>query len=171
MLLSHALCALAWLRSPIALSQMIRWAEEKPSWSALLHIPPHAYATVAGYEIVDGGIRDLTLPHAFRMVPVEATEAVDVSLLVDDPEAQACPHCAQPATMLYRLEMGTVREPIPRLVPICLQCTGLTKMPPRPAPLRARATCSSTRFRCSAAVRLRGLPTQRAISHNSALCR
>ena len=126
LLLDHALSALAWTRSSRVIEAMVSWSESPPEWSSLLAIPAHAYARVAGFEIESGAVRELTLPHAFELVPSEnSVGAGSVDLFESQATGLTCPRCAQPATVLARLDragLPELRGRIPNEVLTCVEC-------------------------------------------------
>ena len=126
LLLDHTLCALAWARSPRAIEAMMGWARERPSWSKALHIPPDAYARVAGFEIKAGTVRELTLPGAFKLVPTDEMGAAErVELFARESSGLQCGRCLRPATVLTQFDSTSLPELqgiVPSTVVTCLEC-------------------------------------------------
>jgi hypothetical protein len=128
LLLFHTLSALAWTRSPRALAAMTAWRASPPVWSDMLHWAPHRYAMAAGYEIDDGGVRDLVPGVALKLSPCNVGHAgtLQVALFEPDTSEQPCPRCRRPATVLLRVGVGSAPEVGAseqlRPVPTCLDC-------------------------------------------------
>ena len=137
-LLNHTLCALAWARSRRAIETMMGWSKDRPSWSKMLHIPPDAYARVAGFEIEAGTVRDLTLPRAFKLVPTdEMGAAKQIDLFAQESSGLPCARCTRPATVLAQFDMTgfpELRGIVPSKVLTCLECAPYATVFVRPNP-------------------------------------
>ena len=95
LLLNHLLTCVAWAGNQAAQKAFARWKAETPVWVSDLHVPPEAYAAVAGWELTAAGTRrDLFTRTAFPLVaPGTAPDVLGVT--VGTPSKQTCPWCSR----------------------------------------------------------------------------
>lgn len=102
---NHLLLCMAWAGNAEVQKAFSRWRESPPAWAADLHVPPHAYADEAGWELTpDGQRRDLF----FRTVRplVKSGDAANslVGVSVSIPTDETCPWCERLLVSLFDID-------------------------------------------------------------------
>jgi hypothetical protein len=123
----HGLCALAWIGDVGVLETFARWREDPPSWRKKeLHIAPHEYAPVGGWELTaGGGRRELISSAAFALLQA-SPDVVDGPVDIVRSADGACGWCGGPLTALFRFQPDDARIAIlalPESVVTCTSCT------------------------------------------------
>ena len=86
LLTDQLLCALAWVGDERVVELFAGWRAKPPQWAADLHIPPHAYAQVAGWELSpESQRRNLYHDVCYSLVRTnEATTPSPVAVLTEE---------------------------------------------------------------------------------------
>jgi hypothetical protein len=93
---NHLLLCMAWAGNAEVQSLFSHWRESQPAWAADLHVPPHAYAHEAGWDLLDnGGRRDLFFTTAMPLVTPAETLADDRTVSVGTPTDHNCQWCGR----------------------------------------------------------------------------
>ncbi len=96
LILNGALSALAWIGSSLVQSTFAEWRDRPPVWTESLHVPPHEYARVAGWELAaDGARRDLCSIAAYPLMQVPVGVGHDHALTVWKAAAEECAWCGR----------------------------------------------------------------------------
>jgi hypothetical protein len=89
-----------------------------------LHVPPHAYAQEAGWELLPtGGRRDLFFPTVLPLVPPEAVPEVVAGVNIGTPTDQHCPWCGRQLISLLDIDLHGVANSVLRLSGTRLRAT------------------------------------------------
>jgi hypothetical protein len=100
--INHALSALAWIGDKVVQKQFAEWERNPPAWRKGLHVGPASYAEVGGWELVEGGRRNLFYDECLALVPAKADDAESgVQLLVET--QKLCPWCGD--ALIHLLEI------------------------------------------------------------------
>jgi hypothetical protein len=102
LLRNHLLVALAWIGDSNVRSSFMQWRRQPPKWASLLHIAPHEYAKVAGWELTDdGGRRNLFSDVAYPLVRSESKASTRDDVKVGVHNVACCPWCGRTLTSLF----------------------------------------------------------------------
>lgn len=108
----HALNALAWIGDEVVQRAFAEWRRNPPPWVGQLHIPPHRYATEAGWELTEpGNRRDLFSPVARPLIRRQENTGIDGGVKIGVPAGEACEWCSQP--MVTLLEYAAIEHVVP----------------------------------------------------------
>lgn len=107
---SEALCALAWVGDDVVAKAFQRWDVEMPSWARSLRVPPSAYTDEAGWEVVEGGRRNLSYETCLALsVADERDVMTSPPVKTFAPSGSACPWCFQPLSHMIALDLEDLR--------------------------------------------------------------
>lgn len=91
---NHLLLCMAWAGNAEVQKRFADWRDSPPEWTADLHVPPHAYAQEAGWELLPNGLRrDLFFQTALPLVPPVPSSELVSGLNIGSPTHQYCPWC------------------------------------------------------------------------------
>lgn len=132
---NHALSAVAWIGDESVIDYLQRVEAERPDWTDRLHISPTAYARVAGWELVAGQRRELTLPTCLALHVAKSEEPKAENVQVMRPREDSCPCCGGGLVNLIEADHldGPSLDPLHQLgqrieIMTCPLCTRLAEV-------------------------------------------
>jgi hypothetical protein len=131
---NHALLAAAWIDSPPVLQTLAELDTSMAPWREKLFVTPSEYARDAGWEIVQGSRRSLTLPQCWAVTYIKKDSRRQPSphVALCQEAKGTCPWCNRPLHDLIYLDhqsqahaqLGLDNAPL--RVTTCLTCTFFT---------------------------------------------
>jgi hypothetical protein len=126
---NHILSALAWIGDESVIRYLQLADVETTTWSRQLHLAPTGYTRVAGWELVAGERRELTLAACVAIHVANDGEARAGQVRVMQERADACPWCGCKLANLLKIDLtnpplDALRHIGPRVeVATCPVCT------------------------------------------------
>jgi len=102
----HALSALAWIGDEQVIEYLRRVDTERPGWADKLYIRPTGYAQVAGWDLLEGGRRELTFQTCLAVHVTEAQEPGRDDVWIMQYRSDACPWCKCRLANLVAADLG-----------------------------------------------------------------